>query len=875
MMYGPLLNKINNHGLQQRVSENTQMLNAGGLVGFIKDEEGFRTKAYQDPGGVWTIGYGRTTNPDGSRIRPNQATSREAEDSWITKRVDSERSAVRQFAKTHGYDWSDGQVDALASFRYNGGQGMLDMLTKNGTRTNDQIAAKIPQYHKQTMPDGTKKSLPGLVKRRGRELSMFTGEPTQQAEAQVEATANAAPPVPQSTPAVPPPQQEAAQTSLPQDVQSGPSFAGVISAGLESMQPRAIQHQTGRQYTSPEYVPSVVKQPISSQGPQVMTQDPMQPRLPGYNMGGWFSGLFGNEDEQQQLSNALARRPGIRSADPLAGTLPQPQVPTAAPTGVNLSPMGQDMAAMIMPPSDPAAGGQAPGMVPPPMEAPPNMQAAPPLPGSDEAILQGSSDSQASGVMAGWDQLTPDQFMQEAQPKGVTGGGAAPTAPAQGAPITPQDQIDQMAYQSAQEAAALRDNQGITKSLDPATGAPLPGQPTFQDTATPAIDTSAPAPVKKEAVQTKVAEVAKAEPKFVPPEGEASVMQAGKTEMANPEKRKGVMDTLKGFFGDLFNTDELKRAGILYLGAMATGATSGQALAMAGKNYLGRIDSMNASQSKLNNDLVKGGKYTPKSIKSYMQSGDPSDLVSVKAPMTGTGEFKTYYSPNGKQVNAEKVKVGDGQYVWLGENGEHINAKWKTDPSQVQGTQDYSQRVKSDTGQYVDMLKGLRGANARKLDKYGNTEYATGLVPEVAGRDVARWAIDNNVPPELMGEIVQNAYDAAAADSKDGKKVNNLTPYLNDLYVKATVGDADLFRTPSGKAMSADKINNLVGGLTKQAMASGKMGKASEAQVKKQVVQIFQKMWNELDADTKAQYNNQANAGESGFFVFVRKQSLQ
>ena len=63
--------------------------NTGGLVGFIKDEEGWRNKAYQGPGGVWTIGYGRTRNPDGSTIKPGQTTSREKEDSWLTNRIDT------------------------------------------------------------------------------------------------------------------------------------------------------------------------------------------------------------------------------------------------------------------------------------------------------------------------------------------------------------------------------------------------------------------------------------------------------------------------------------------------------------------------------------------------------------------------------------------------------------------------------------------------------------------------------------------------------------------------------------------------------------------------------------------------------------------
>ena len=40
-----------------------QVYNTGGLVSFLKEKEGYRDKAYQDQAGVWTMGYGRTTNP--------------------------------------------------------------------------------------------------------------------------------------------------------------------------------------------------------------------------------------------------------------------------------------------------------------------------------------------------------------------------------------------------------------------------------------------------------------------------------------------------------------------------------------------------------------------------------------------------------------------------------------------------------------------------------------------------------------------------------------------------------------------------------------------------------------------------------------------
>ena len=262
----------------------------------------------------------------------------------------------------------------------------------------------------------------------------------------------------------------------------------------------------------------------------------------------------------------------------------------------------------------------------------------------------------------------------------------------------------------------------------------------------------------------------------------------------DPKMANDAMAGLKNVFGDLFNKKELMRAAVLMVGARLTGATPGQALAIAGQQYLNRIDAQAASNDKLHNDLIKNGKYAPQSIKAFMDSGDPTDLIPATAQRIGTGEFKEFFSPTGQRVNAQKFKVGEGQYVWVGENGQQINSKYNSDPARVPGTPEFKEEVFKDGKTYTDMLKGLRASAAVKTDKYGNVEYATGLEPTVAGNQIARWAHDNHVDARLMGDLIQNAHAAAAADSQ-GKKITNLTPYLNDLYVQATVGDPNLFKT--------------------------------------------------------------------------------
>ena len=114
----------------------------------VAKHEGFRDEAYDDGTGVWTIGFGRITNPDGSRVQQGQTTNREQEQQFLKTRVDEDKQFVLDYAKKHGYNWRPNQVDALTSFTYNLGKGGLDQLTAGGSRSNDEILSKLPEYNK-------------------------------------------------------------------------------------------------------------------------------------------------------------------------------------------------------------------------------------------------------------------------------------------------------------------------------------------------------------------------------------------------------------------------------------------------------------------------------------------------------------------------------------------------------------------------------------------------------------------------------------------------------------------------------------------------------------------------------------------------------
>ena len=137
------------------------------LVGFVKDKEGFREKAYQDAVGVWTVGYG-TTRMHGRPVKESDVVSEGLADELLQDDLEGFLKHVIDYGEDHGYDWNNNQIGALTSFCYNLGKGSLSQLTKDGTRSNEVIATKILLYH-----NAGGKKLPGLVTRRNEEADHF------------------------------------------------------------------------------------------------------------------------------------------------------------------------------------------------------------------------------------------------------------------------------------------------------------------------------------------------------------------------------------------------------------------------------------------------------------------------------------------------------------------------------------------------------------------------------------------------------------------------------------------------------------------------------------------------------------------------------
>ena len=113
------------------------------LLDFVKEKEGFRSEAYQDAVGVWTIGYGSTKG-----VKEDDKISKENAEKLLEEELKDFQRYVEKYSNRVGYYWNDNQVDALTSFIFNLGKGRLNQLTQDGTRDNEEMAAKMLLYRK-------------------------------------------------------------------------------------------------------------------------------------------------------------------------------------------------------------------------------------------------------------------------------------------------------------------------------------------------------------------------------------------------------------------------------------------------------------------------------------------------------------------------------------------------------------------------------------------------------------------------------------------------------------------------------------------------------------------------------------------------------
>lgn len=139
-------------------------------LALIRQYEGFRGTAYRCPAGVWTIGYGHTSQAGPPSVMPGMTMSEGRAREVLAEDVRMFASGVRASLKR---PVSDAQFSALVSFAFNVGLGAFRSSSVLRAVNAGDMAA-VPR-RLQLWVKGGGKVLPGLVRRRAAEAAMFAG----------------------------------------------------------------------------------------------------------------------------------------------------------------------------------------------------------------------------------------------------------------------------------------------------------------------------------------------------------------------------------------------------------------------------------------------------------------------------------------------------------------------------------------------------------------------------------------------------------------------------------------------------------------------------------------------------------------------------
>lgn len=141
----------------------------GVLVDLVKGFEGVRLSAYQDSGGVWTIGYGLTRYPDGRPVQQGDTITQSQADSYFLQTL---QQFAQQVEDNINVTLRPNQFAALVSLAYNIGinafknSTILDLVNENPN--NPDIRA---QFMRWVYVNGN--VIQGLINRRTAEANLY------------------------------------------------------------------------------------------------------------------------------------------------------------------------------------------------------------------------------------------------------------------------------------------------------------------------------------------------------------------------------------------------------------------------------------------------------------------------------------------------------------------------------------------------------------------------------------------------------------------------------------------------------------------------------------------------------------------------------
>ena len=146
-------------------------INKAGLE-LVKHFEGYYSKAYKCPAGVWTIGYGTIRYPNGDPVyRGHECTELEAS-YWLKYELAKKAQTVQRFLHNWSIELNDNEFSALVSFCYNLGTGPLVESHRSLHQAITTDLNKVPDAMRLYVKAGGK-TLRGLVRRREAEVELW------------------------------------------------------------------------------------------------------------------------------------------------------------------------------------------------------------------------------------------------------------------------------------------------------------------------------------------------------------------------------------------------------------------------------------------------------------------------------------------------------------------------------------------------------------------------------------------------------------------------------------------------------------------------------------------------------------------------------
>jgi lysozyme len=133
-----------------------------------KQFEGLRLSAYQDQGGVWTIGYGHT----GPNVYGGLTITEDQADQLLASDIAGAVTAVNNAVTA---EISQEQFDALVDFVFNLGAASLLTSTLLRDVNSGDFADAAPEFLKWDHCKGV--VIPGLLRRRQAEMELFQQAP--------------------------------------------------------------------------------------------------------------------------------------------------------------------------------------------------------------------------------------------------------------------------------------------------------------------------------------------------------------------------------------------------------------------------------------------------------------------------------------------------------------------------------------------------------------------------------------------------------------------------------------------------------------------------------------------------------------------------